>query len=127
MSDKELSKSVELLASIFFAKPKEQVFDIPALFFKYWCNDMSFPEIASKDCVYGEFLHVDKMKSICEDMYFDKRDFELYVDEFRRTAIRQIIFDIDPERLSDADNTYDYIGSNDVSGFIQLLTKTRIW
>ena len=122
-----MSKSVELLASIFFAKPKEQVFDIPALFFKYWCKDMSFPEIQSKDCVYGEFLHEQKLKEICEDLFFDKRDFETYVNEFRRIAIRQIIFDIDPDWLSDDENTYDYIGSNDVSGFIQLLTKTRIW
>jgi len=126
MAEKELSKSVELLASIFFGKPKEQVFDIPALFYKQRCKDMSFPDINSKDCIYGEFLHTDKLKNICEDLYFDKREYSLYVDEFRRTAIRQIIFDIDPDWLTDEEHTSDYIESVDISDFIQLVSKTRI-
>lgn len=75
MANEELSKSVELLASIFFGKPKLQVFDIPALFFKQRCTDMSFPDINAKDCIYGEFLHTEKLKNICEDLFFDKRDF----------------------------------------------------
>lgn len=53
MSQQEaMSKSVELLASIFLAKAKDGVFDVPAMVFKSRCKDFSFPDINSKDCIY---------------------------------------------------------------------------
>jgi hypothetical protein len=63
------TRGVELLSAIFLSKKKNGVFDIPALYFKEWCNSKTFPVIDKHDCIYGDFLFDEKIRDFIESYY----------------------------------------------------------
>lgn len=126
------SRWAELLSSIFMMKKKDWFFDIPAYYLKHWIAKKEIPQIDKSDCIYGDFLFHEVIEDYLQ-LYFPEFDenwkpLEYNIDEhldfFRKRIIRHIIFDLDDEWLSNWEE--DFIHSDDVSIFVQTVTKNRI-
>jgi len=119
------TRGVELLSSLFLSKKKIWLFDIPSVYFKQRCQNKTFPQIDKHDCIYGEFLFDDCVRNFIESYYNENDKFEESAMDFRKKCIREIIFDINPDRLASDSN--DYITPQDISTFMQTIAKNRIW
>lgn len=118
------TRGVELLSAIFLSKKKNGVFDIPALYFKEWCNSKTFPVIDKHDCIYGDFLFDEKIRDFIESYYDWDELYDENVMDFRKKCIRELIFEIVPDRL--VEDVDDYITPHDISNFMQTIAKNRI-
>lgn len=122
------TKWSELLLSLFFGKWKDGLFDIPGYIFKKYCETGEIPSVDKKDCIYWYFLFEDEIRNVI-DTYYEEANtetFEANLSDFRKRAIREVIFGLDPEWLT-WDKKVDYITADDVTIFMQTISQTRIW
>ena len=127
VEQKKTNPAVELLCSLFMSNGKKGIFDIPGDMFRQWAENKSIQPVNATECIYWEFLHEEVVANYCEDFFFDDPDFETQVSDFRQKIIRQIIYSVNYDWLSTEEETFDYITFDDVSEFIQLVSKNRIW
>lgn len=130
---KELSQGVEVLFTLFFGQPKkigkEECYDFFTFFFYKWCvEDKAIPEDKDLKGIYWEFLWKDVVVWLLEDEYMDadKDSYHENVDDFRIKAMRKLVLEIDPAYLDDPFSE-DILSLNDISVFLQLIAKNRIW
>lgn len=121
-----------MLYTLFIGQPlkidKERFYDFITYYFYLWVHKKKeLPNQATLYGIYGEFLWGSELSNLLSDEFFDTKPSE-YGQElrrFRKLALTKIVEYVDPTYPKDYEN--DFITLDDISYFIQMVAKTKIW
>lgn len=130
------------MASIFVGKaltvdvePKDEAaykldfYDIPSYYFAHWVLNNKHIPYDRINSIYGEFLRQVEMQTVLEESRLHKIPADKFGEalrEFRREAIWYFVNVID-EEYKDDDSRNEFISTEDISTFFELVAKNKIW
>lgn len=126
------SQGLNALYTLFMGQPikkeKVKIYDFITYYFWLRCKEKrEVPNGATLSWVYGEFLWGEEIVSVLESEYSKVKPekYEELLRGFRKKAIKKIVEYMDPMYPKDWET--DFITLDDISYFLQMVARTKIW